>query len=270
MTVPQRHSRQQFLGPKSEVIFRHCRVAIVGLGGGGSHIAQQLAHVGIGVFELFDGECAEMSNLNRLVGAGHDDAKAEIPKVEIARKMVLRINPDALVGPHQCRWQEAALALRSCDAIFGCVDSYQARRDLEAAARRFCIPYLDVGMDVHAVAKGFTISGQVILSLPGGPCMWCLGFLTEENISQEASAYGAAGPRPQVVWSNGVLASTAVALFLEMVTGWTGRHLTHEYLTYDGTRNLLTPHPRRGYAPEECPHYPLSQTGEPIWVPIKP
>ena len=67
-------------------------------------------------------------------------------------------------------------------------------------------------MDVHdCKEKGFLISGQVILSMPGHPCMRCCGFITDERLKQEAERYGAAGARPQVVWPNGVLASTAAA-----------------------------------------------------------
>jgi len=41
-------SRQNFLGPRAQDILVNTRAAIVGLGGGGSHIAQQLAHIGVG------------------------------------------------------------------------------------------------------------------------------------------------------------------------------------------------------------------------------
>jgi hypothetical protein len=36
----------------------------------------------------------------------------------------------------------------------------------------------------------------------------------------EAEKYGAAGSRPQVVWPNGVLASTAVGLAVQLLTPW--------------------------------------------------
>src|SRR5205814_9026266 len=48
--------------------------------------------------------------------------------------------------------------------------------------------------------------------------MKCLGFLTEENLRQEANQYGAAGGRPQVVWANGILASLAVGILVDMAT----------------------------------------------------
>jgi tRNA A37 threonylcarbamoyladenosine dehydratase len=41
--MTERLSRQSFLGQSSDEILAHCRVGIIGLGGGGSHIAQQLS-----------------------------------------------------------------------------------------------------------------------------------------------------------------------------------------------------------------------------------
>ena len=61
--------RQSFLGANSEEAFSKCHAAIIGLGGGGSHIAQQLAHLGVGNFVLFDPDHVEKTNLNRLVGS---------------------------------------------------------------------------------------------------------------------------------------------------------------------------------------------------------
>jgi hypothetical protein len=58
--------------------------------------------------------------------------------------------------------------------------------------------------------------------------------MTDEKLAQEAARYGDAGPRPQVVWPNGVLASTAVGLAVDLVTDWTRRRRTHAYLVYDG------------------------------------
>ena len=69
MTVRGDFSRQSFLGPEAEQILADARVTIAGLGGGGSHIVQQLAHLGVGHFRLIDPQEIDASNLNRLVGA---------------------------------------------------------------------------------------------------------------------------------------------------------------------------------------------------------
>ena len=46
--------RQSFLGADSDARLDQTMVGLVGLGGGNSHVAQQLAHLGFGNFVLID------------------------------------------------------------------------------------------------------------------------------------------------------------------------------------------------------------------------
>ena len=207
MNGDPRHSRQDFLGEDAPRLLRLLKVGVIGLGGGGSHVVQQLAHVGFLRYVLFDADRIQDTNLNRLIGATQRDVDVEEFKVRIAERVIRGINPTAQVDYHPSRWQEAPEVLRGCDVIVGCVDGFAERRDLEASARRHLIPYLDIGLDVHQVGDAPPeMAGQIILSMPGHPCMQCLGFLSDKNLAKEAARYGDAGIRPQVVWANGVLA----------------------------------------------------------------
>jgi hypothetical protein len=67
---------QSFLGPDSDVIFAGTEAGIVGLCGGGSHLLQQLARVGIGRFVPVDYDRIENKNSNRLVGGTAADVTA--------------------------------------------------------------------------------------------------------------------------------------------------------------------------------------------------
>lgn len=258
-------ARQSFLGDKSEEQISSVRVAIIGLGGGGSHICQQLAHVGVEEFLLFDPDIVEDTNLNRLVGASLEDVENKEKKVDIAKRTIARLSGKAKVEAYHVRWQEKLVALKSCDIIFGCVDGLLQRRDLEAFSRRYLIPYIDIGMDVHKVGSDPPrVAGQVILSVPGYACMQCMGFLRKENLDKEGAQYGDAGGNPQVVWCNGVLASTAVALAIDLITDWSGSLRSPVYLSYDGNRNTMEPDKRLQFIDlTECPHYPVDQIGDP-------
>jgi molybdopterin-synthase adenylyltransferase len=257
--MTERYQRQSFLGPNAQSEIESTIIGIIGLGGGGSHIVQQLAHIGFKNFVLYDEDVVTETNLNRLVGACSADVAASTPKLHLAKMMILGLQPDANISGFPCRWQESPSALRRCHIIFGCVESYLGRLEIEQHSRRYLAHYIDIGMDVHG---GPTIGGQVILSSPGGPCMKCIGFITEENINKEAAKYGDAGGRPQVVWPNGVLASTAVGLAVELVTGWTGIPKTHFYRVYDGRQNTLE-EPVITHVPESCEHYGI-EIGDPI------
>lgn len=258
MTDDRDFSRQSFLGKYSEEVLANTRVAIVGLGGGGSHIAQQLAHVGVGHFRLIDPQVIEASNLNRLIGATKLDVDNSTPKVEILRRTILGIRPWAKVEASQHNWQEVDHLIRDAHVLFGCVDGYQQRGYLESAARRFGIPYIDVGMDVAELGEcAFAVAGQMIMTKPGGPCMRCLGFLTQDRLSREENLYGAAGINPQVVWTNGILASLAVGAFVKLVTPWFKAAEPYTWLELDGNAQTVVPsrQPEHANVPQICPHH---------------
>lgn len=264
-----RFNRQSFLGAHSDAVFRNATVAIVGLCGGGSHIAPQLAHIGFLKFRLFDHDHVEEPNLNRMLGSSPKDAEDSRLKIDVIRDHILHIQPTAEIEVFPSRWQDHHLGLRGCTAVFGCVDSFSERDQLEAYCRRFLTPYIDIGMDVHEISTGqYSITGQVIASLPGQSCMRCMGFLTDERIAREARRYGDAGDRPQVIWPNGVLASTAVGMCISLLTPWRIPQEIIPFVEYDGNRNEMRPsnclNVIRGRA---CHHYPLSAIGDPFWTP---
>lgn len=257
--------RQSFLGAQSDLRLDETTVGLVGCGGGNSHVAQQLAHAGIGRFIVVDDDLITLSNLNRLIGGTWIDSRRATAKVEIMRRMILAINPRARVEVHRSKWQLAGEALRTCDVIVGGLDSVRSKDELDAFCRRLLIPYIDQGMDVHHLedASGYLVAGQVVLSQPGSPCLRCLGIVTEGALAEEARNYGAAGGRPQVVWPNGVLASLAVGLAVQLVTPWYKRQRLGAYLTYDGNTGKVFEAPRfLRQAELECVHYPPCAVGD--------
>jgi hypothetical protein len=229
---------------------------------------QQLAHIGFQRYVLYDDDKVEESNLNRLIGAGSIDARAETPKLHIAKATIYRLHPNALVSAIASQWQRNPEPLRGCQIVFGCVDSYKGREELEIACRRYLMHYIDIGMDVHGSDLP-EMGGQVILSSPGGLCMRCMGFLTDENIAQEAALYKDAGGRPQVVWPNGVLASTAIGLAVDLATDWTHGRFTHAYLVYDGKSSTIKENLMlRNLRQTTCPHFPPNAIGDPIRIQV--
>jgi hypothetical protein len=263
----KRFDRQSFLGPNSTEILERCHVAIIGLGGGGSQVVQELAHIGVGHFSLFDADHVEDSNLNRLVGATNVLAVSHASKTAIATQLIRGVNPSASVVAIPKTWQESADSLRDCDVIFGCVDSFAARQQIEVSARRYMTPYIDIGMDVHDLGDQFAISGQVILSMPGELCMKCMGFLRDDLLAREAENYGAAGSRPQVIWPNGVLASLAVGIFIQLVTPWHKQRRRVWYLEYDGnSQTVVTSNRLEHLKGTICKHFSsLEDLGDPFW-----
>jgi len=259
--------RQSFLGDRSDEVLDGVVVAVVGLGGAGSHVVQQLSHVGIGTILLVDHDRAELSNLNRLVGATRRDAVNRRLKTDIAASRAKAVNPEMRMKRVPLKWQQAMPELRDADVIVSCVDSYSERSQLESFARRYLLPCIDIGMDVHDAGDHFAIAGQVAVSMPGDLCFHCMGIITEDDLAKEQ--YGAAGGNPQVVWSNGVLASVAVGLLVEMVTPWFRSSASSLLLRYEGNAQTILPDSAvehvRG---KECRHFPPGEVGDPypLWI----
>lgn len=258
-----RYERQSFLGADSDRVLSRITIGFVGLGGGGSHVVQQTAHLGVGGYVLVDPDVIEVTNLNRLVGGTVADVQANRAKVDIAERVIRAVNPQARIKKIQSKWQEALDHLKGCDIIFGGLDSVTAKDDLDAFCRRFLIPYIDMGMDVNSVGDRFIISGQVVLSTAGGPCLRCYGVVQEARLAEEGRRYGAAGSRPQVVWPNGVLASTAVGLFVQLVCPWHDHPIDRAYFEYDGNQGVVV-HSNRLAALDgrKCSHHPEHETGD--------
>lgn len=256
--------RQIFLGARSEHQLRDLTIAIVGLGGGGSHVAQQAAHVGVGGFVLIDDDRIDDTNLNRLVSATAADVERGERKVDIAERLIQAVNPAARVLKSATLWQDAVDAVRGCDVVFGCVDNVRGKDQLEALCHRLMIPYIDQGMDVHQLGDGFMVAGQVVLSVPGAPCLRCLGVVTDEALDEEGRNYGAAGGKPQVVWPNGVLSSVAIGLMMQLVTPWFDGSDVGACLEYDGNANTVQPSDRMQRLRERaCQHRPIGDVGDP-------
>ena len=290
-----RLDRQSFLGPDSDAILEAATIGIVGLGGGGSHVVQQTAHLGIGGYVNVDPQTIEETNtnrlvggtladvsckpvkmsilrglvraLNRLIGGTVDHIDCERTKTGIAERLIHGLNPEARIISIHDRWQDGTDELKASDVIVGAVDTFGERGELERFARRYLIPYIDIGMDVHDLGEGrFLVAGQVILSTPGAPCLRCCGFITDDRLREEAKRYGAAGGRPQVVWANGVLASTATGLLTQLLTPWYADPPAFVYLEYDGNKGTVSRSMRMDALQEcVCTHHPPDEAGDPMF-----
>lgn len=238
-------------GAEGQVRIAELSVAIVGAGGLGSHIAQQLAHLGTRKFAVIDDDVVTDSSLNRLIGAAETDVAAGTKKVDVAERTIRSIRQDCDVQRFDTRLAspDARDAIRTADVVFGCLDRDIFRVDLLALASAHGIPYFDTATDVIPHDADLTYGGRMVLS-NGAGCLVCLDALDQEQIAldrmnpQQREAdkriYGVdrdklAQAGPSVVSINGVVASLAVTEFMVWATGLRPpvRQLT--YLASQGT-----------------------------------
>lgn len=246
----RRYDRQlPLFGKKGQEKLGAAEVAIVGLGGLGSHVAQQLAYLGIRRYQLVDGDKVEQTNLNRLVGATPEDAKKARYKVEVAREMIKSIAPDASVETYAGYFvtEEGFDRIRSADVIIGAVDNDASRHILNQLAQAYSIPYMDLASDIDAEHGHF--GGRVFFSIGGELCLNCKGLLnhgaidsllaTREERKEKAEIYGVPEEElgdetgPAVVSINGTIASLAVTELLMHLAGYRS---PQTYFEYDGRK----------------------------------
>lgn len=75
------------------------RVAVFGVGGVGGYTVEALARSGIGTLDLVDNDQVALTNLNRQIIATHSTIGQD--KVDVAKRRILDINPDAKVNIHK-------------------------------------------------------------------------------------------------------------------------------------------------------------------------
>jgi molybdopterin-synthase adenylyltransferase len=234
--MSDRYSRNEGLfGAAGQKRIADSHVAIVGLGGLGCHLAQQLAYLGVSQFGLVDFDIVTDSSLNRLVGAIDADVGAKTKKVNVAKRLIKAINPDAVVRIVDGRVDHpgAALLVSASSIVFGCLDRELPRLQLTEVCSRYAKPYFDLASDTNTEDKDPWYGGRVVFC-NGSGCLLCLGLLDQEEMRREAVTpdQAAADDRiygvekaeleasgPSVISINATVASLAVTEFIAHVTG---------------------------------------------------
>lgn len=222
--------QERVFGEAGQSCLRTIRVGIVGLGGTGSLVSEQLAHLGVENFLFLDPDVVEATNLNRLVGATPPDVGKL--KVAVAGSHVRRINPNAKIEENAGSVLLANVAerLTDTDFVFCCTDSHGSRAVLNQLAYQYLVPMIDMGVII--VAKDGSVShivGRTQMLAPGLSCLVCGNLLNPEAVrvdlltefERNADPYivGAREPAPAVISLNSTIASMAVTMFLGAVAG---------------------------------------------------
>jgi molybdopterin-synthase adenylyltransferase len=227
--------QEHALGAAGQSRLRAARIGIVGLGGIGSLISMQLAHLGVGELVLIDGDHVEESNLSRIVGATHQDLG--VAKVDVAARYARNIGFTRVQAHALNLAADNANLLTDCDAVVSCVDLHTPRAILNRIAYRFHIPMVDLGTVFRIEATGSIVgdAGRVVVVGPGRPCLCCWGHIdphalrTEsleagERDRQEREGYieGALVDQPSVISFNTLVAGSGATEIVRLLTGFAG------------------------------------------------
>ncbi len=223
-------------GEQGQQSLANTKVAVVGCGGIGSVVAEELARVGVGHILLIDNDLVEESNLPRLIGvAEHQIGK---PKVEAITQSLKQSRPNLIIKALKDTLnRENMNVIAGYDFIFGCVDNDGARKLLNKSSLSYGIPFMDVATGIIADTKKRKVErmgGQIRFIDPGvTPCLQCyngaidpmeaaVALMSEtERTARIRMGYvegTALSPEAAVLPLNAILASLAVGEFTKWVT----------------------------------------------------
>lgn len=243
----------RFFGRKGQERLAATHVAVVGIGGLGTHVVQQLALLGVGRLILIDKEEIDETNLNRYIGVKRTDPIPGTHKVFIGKRLIEEINPDInVVGIKASLLSEQAFnVILQADYVFGCLDSEGARLILNELCAAYSKPYIDLATDIIP-GEPPNYGGRVCVAWDGQGCIVCYDQLDIAEVQEDLESPEARKTRkaiygvpqeslneagPSVVSINGVIASLGVTEFMLWVTGI---RLPKRLCTYHGNMGRVT------------------------------
>jgi molybdopterin/thiamine biosynthesis adenylyltransferase len=158
--LPARYQRnRQMISTAQQLQLFRSKVAVVGAGGLGGYILEQLARLGVGRIVSIDDDIFEENNLNRQLLSS--PANLGRVKVEVAAERIREINPAVSLTPVQAWFdkQSGGELLAGTDCVVDAVDNVTARLELAEVCCRLKIPL------VHGAIAGWY--GHVATVLPG-------------------------------------------------------------------------------------------------------
>jgi len=278
---PRGRTNRQILaiGLTGQASLEGVRVGIVGLGGLGSHVAQQLTYLGVRHFILIDGDRVDPTSLNRMVMAEPRDVGRM--KVDVIGEQIERVAGRKNVSVKRLatdvRDVDALEGIKDVDVLFGCVDNDGARLVLNELACAYLIPYFDLAVglasDNDAISEA---GGRIAVVLPTGPCLLCAREVDLKQASDDLASeeelmrrrlQGYAGPAvssPSVVSLNGVIASVAAQEFLAFVSKI---RPVRTFTVYDMMEHERSPVVSRLVAADpDCIACASKGTGDKTWI----
>lgn len=228
------HRQVLALGADGQLVLGCMHIGVVGAGGTGSAVSEQLVRLGVGRITVIDPDIITETNVTRVWGSTLDDVDG--PKVNIVARSAATIGVGTIVTPIQdtIAHEAAARALRHCDVVFGCTDDNVGRLVLSRLAYIHLIPVLDMGVRIDTNGVRVTaIDARITYMTPGSACLDCRGWIDherlaaealpeDERIALEAEGYvvGLGDPDPAVVPYTTAVAAHAVGDLLSRLFGF--------------------------------------------------
>jgi molybdopterin/thiamine biosynthesis adenylyltransferase len=180
-------SHAQAFGDGTIERLRRLSIAVIGASGTGSPVIEQLMRLGVGELVIVDDDTMEDRNVNRILNSTMKDAEEDRPKVDVLAEAVERAGLGTrVIALKKNLWDpEVVRTVAQCDAVFGCMDTFDGRYLLNALASCYTLPYFDIGVRLVATGKGGIreICGTVHYIRPGRSSLMSRGLFTMKEVA---------------------------------------------------------------------------------------
>lgn len=119
------------------------KIAVFGLGGVGSYVAEALARCGVGCLTLVDHDTVSVTNINRQLYALHSTVGRA--KVQVAKERIRDINEDILVHIYETFYNEDTADMfdfRMFNYVVDAIDTVSSKLLLIENAKKFQVPII--------------------------------------------------------------------------------------------------------------------------------
>lgn len=174
-------------GTEGQTLIKRAKIGLVGVGGTGSPVAEQLARLGVEDIVLVDPDTVSASNLSRLYGSSPSSVGRH--KVDVVADHITKIQPriDVLRVRDSVVNDAAARRLLDRDVIFLCTDEHWGRSVVNQIAHQYLIPVINLGMRITSANGRIEHAVGVVDMLRADmPCLWCSQFLSARRIAAES------------------------------------------------------------------------------------
>ena len=158
--LPARYQRnRKAMTVADQLTLFRSRVAVIGCGGLGGYVVEELARLGVGRIVVIDPDVFEEHNLNRQLFSS--PANLGQAKVLAAASRISEINPAVILVPVQAEFspENGAELLDGCQVAVDALDTIKVRLELAEASAGVYIPL------VHGAIAGWF--GHVATQFPG-------------------------------------------------------------------------------------------------------
>jgi molybdopterin/thiamine biosynthesis adenylyltransferase len=144
-------------------------VAVIGTGGLGTHIADNLARAGVGHLRLVDHDYVELNNLQRQLLFDEADVVSALPKAEAAARKLAQINSQVEVEPLvvQVGRDNVEEIVGDMDLVLDGCDNFETRYLINDACLKHDVPWV-YGGAVASYGMSMTIIPHQT------PCLRCV------------------------------------------------------------------------------------------------